>query len=1150
MFKTSAFRCLAFITGLFALAVSAADVTYYFKPGATDWADPSSFCMDSARTVPATKAPSEGDIVETVADTTYEIDSTGPSFGVFANLSKILIADRVVLAIAVAEGTATASPIIRAGTESSVTTGTIRKKGAGTLVLATDTVSQLSYPDNLDVQGGTLSIFPDHNGNNDFFFGNITVASGATLSLPWSRAAGSRTNFHSINVAAGGIVTNATTREGGHDLGFHSYSPTPRPASVIAGTLAGNVRLRGERDILLCGTNATHRQVVALDGGVVAVSTFAAGSDTPLGDVANLWSYSGGGGYAFAGTEAETVTRDFEVGVGKTGFATLGSGAVGITYAGNWIPSVAGGLSAGVRRLALAGSNQTEAVMSGDIKTLQSDGISYPFSISKTGSGIWRLDDTLARFYPNVWRIFGGTLRFDSLAAKGVPCSLGTARTLTADSATAIDDGDYVPYSFLLGGEDAVLENVSAKPAYATGRTVALDGAGGHLRSSNSQPWEMAGVSSVTANATPTLTLDGSGTSEGNIVRDITDGADGAKVSVAKEGAGTWRIGGKLTFSGDLNVKEGTLQIENPQGTREQRPFEYYRISFAQVGDGSASHDIQLRQICLFDADGNRLNGTLKALLGDTRQKGQHKVYVPVRIPAGYAGYDPSMEGHYVNTTHEEEFESCFNEINGYGSPGNEYGVTLQTKSGGACVMTPNDPDTWIRIIMHLPEGSAPVSYFDIQGVAGWAYLPTRLKLEGSCDGQHWKEVWGNVESGTPLSERVTYSGYNKWLSDGSAASNDSHARPPASTRWHLSASSGDFYRAFNWFRLSFAQIGYGDAVGNYLRIREICLFDRFGNRQNTNLVPLINQETALPKNTHPAYVADAIRPGEAGYDPSVSGLKVMACPSGNQSTQEFGASFGGRFADNEGVWDMKWLDASGNALNPTSGDRFSWIPIVMHLADGSEPITHFDIQSCNTVQDMLNNWPTRLMLEGSCDGVHWTVVHDNATKGDAYDYSHYGSGSGYGVDNNCLWLSDGARCNDSGRSTYHKRLLGDGSWTLATSWELPEGPYEQLEYATVQVSGGLLTTASPLTISKFRIDATRGGTLDNFVFAENGTLDIVGSDIPSGMVLPGTYTNCTGLENLVGWTLTLNGKPTRCTLAFNDGKLTLLRPGVMIIVR
>lgn len=192
---------LASLAAVSAMASGAAE--YYFKEGATDWSAATSFCTDSARQIPATSSPQADDVVILCAGTTFELDSESPSFSVFANLSVVRMAEGATLAITVASGRAEAKPSVRAGSAGTVTTGTVVKKGAGELVFTC--ADQLVCPNNLDVREGKLSITPDTTYTGDYFFGNIRVAGGATLSLPWSRSSSSRSNFHSINVEPGGF---------------------------------------------------------------------------------------------------------------------------------------------------------------------------------------------------------------------------------------------------------------------------------------------------------------------------------------------------------------------------------------------------------------------------------------------------------------------------------------------------------------------------------------------------------------------------------------------------------------------------------------------------------------------------------------------------------------------------------------------------------------------------------------------------------------------------------------------------------------------------------------------------------------------------------------------------------------------------------
>ena len=52
-------------------------------------------------------------------------------------------------------------------------------------------------------------------------------------------------------------------------------------------------------------------------------------------------------------------------------------------------------------------------------------------------------------------------------------------------------------------------------------------------------------------------------------------------------------------------------------------------------------------------------------------------------------------------------------------------------------------------------------------------------------------------------------------------------------------------------------------------------------------------------------------------------------------------------------------------------------------------------------------------------------------------------------------------------------------------------------------------------------------------------------------MFLPGTYANCSGLENIAGWTLKIDGTPNaKCKVSVRNGRLYFSRPGFVITYR
>ena len=100
--------------------------------------------------------------------------------------------------------------------------------------------------------------------------------------------------------------------------------------------------------------------------------------------------------------------------------------------------------------------------------------------------------------------------------------------------------------------------------------------------------------------------------------------------------------------------------------------------------------------------------------------------------------------------------------------------------------------------------------------------------------------------------------------------------------------------------------------------------------------------------------------------------------------------------------------------------------------------------------------------------------------------------------------------------------------------------------------AGAHLVAQGAATIPGLTIDAAGAGTVEGFAFAENGTL-VVKNMPKGGGVLPGTYVNCTGFENIANWTLhdADKGRAARgSTIVVSNGEIRIVAPGLMLIVR
>ncbi|MBR4616377.1 MAG: hypothetical protein IKO55_12280, partial [Kiritimatiellae bacterium] len=113
------------------------------------------------------------------------------------------------------------------------------------------------------------------------------------------------------------------------------------------------------------------------------------------------------------------------------------------------------------------------------------------------------------------------------------------------------------------------------------------------------------------------------------------------------------------------------------------------------------------------------------------------------------------------------------------------------------------------------------------------------------------------------------------------------------------------------------------------------------------------------------------------------------------------------------------------------------------------------------------------------------------------------------------------------------------------------EAPENVVNLGPVSVQGGTLVADAPISVSNLVVDATSGGTLDGFAFAENGTLTV--KNLPDGnemVASPGTYANCTGLDGVSRWTLSLDGEPTKKRISVSGGVIRIFSPGTAIVIR
>ena len=1129
------------IASVFACAAAAHGGEFYLKNGVTDWSRPSSYCTDAERTVESDKLPGMNDTIYATGET-FTFDSSTPaglaSIETISNVYEIITSDGTILDFAIPSGEIGIGCRIRYSRTSPGTArlkSTIAKRGEGTLDLQATGSDGFLYAANLDIKAGALKVAQGTTVNQ--YFGELRLASGATIWLPCSTSSASQSTFDRIMAEEDSVITNASTRLAGHAVHVTPASGTYDFESYVKGRMCGAVRIWTDGNISLEGTNNTMPTVTTVQGNygclhsveagerrgvILAASIGMKGEPSSLGTSDAFYGYGAGAGYRYTGL-GEIADKNFCF-YGTAGgnisahpFFLDGGPNGGLIHTGTIAPYSDENNPAALRRLWLIGEHTNECVIGGGMNVLGSSGVTYPIYITKSGTGAWRL--TGSRDHRGGTAIAEGTLRFDSIAERGKLCSLGRSTILTPDDSRAIANGDYVGYAFVLGGggSEAIFEYTGEGYGRCTTRPLVLAGNGGHIRAS-AGPLTFYGISPRDANSTPTLTLDG--TASDCNAYNITNGAAGSSIKVVKDGTGSWTLGGNLDIAGGVTVKKGNLVV-NAHKTPQYADYKWFRVSIAQIGP-STNNVISIRKICLFNSAGVRQNVGLKvpsSIAAYTNLSAATARTVEAHeIGKGEIWFDRSYAGSMVtyNAGSSDLDALCNNTFsNSEGSDGTFY-LKLDVKP------LPGSPATWLPVVMHLPDSADPIAKFDIQAYTNdRKAIPARVMVETSHDGNAWEIVYSNVEEGEDLLAQNIPS-YNRWISDGTTPAEDKTAVPDAPV---LSASGGLTNEYFQWYRLRFAKLGNG---GNVLHIRQIGLFDKAGRRVNRGLSlvegPGTPGETRTILGTMPG-------PGQVGYGYTGAGHKLKC---DDTYIGEIGASFNGVYSGStaeSGRCAFTWYKSDGTSCAPDPSNEDTWIPIVMHL-QAPVAVHHFDIQTFHN--SSLNNSPVRFMLEGSTDGETWHMLYNNATEGEALSANP----TGYNQ-----WLSDQVSASADNRPA------GTG-WTISAPYAV-ENPYVQFaDGLKAQVlSDGVLSTAGTLEVGELTVDAADAGTIEGFAFAQNGVLNLV--NMNGATVLPGTYTGCTGLENIANWTVKVNGHVRKNIRAVvEDGRIRIMMPGISISFR
>ena len=346
-----------------------------------------------------------------------------------------------------------------------------------------------------------------------------------------------------------------------------------------------------------------------------------------------------------------------------------------------------------------------------------------------------------------VWRVLNGTLRYDTIAEAGVNTALGSSTMLYQNlgGVLALDENK-VDYAVWLGDGTSAgranLEYVGATNCVSTTRRFAVTGTGAILNNGGG----FLRLSDFFATNTPTTLILGGANKLDNVVDGVADGGN-ARMSVVKEGSGTWRLGTNCTFTGAIDVKEGRLEIGNPE------KYTYYCWSikenfFTNLASrtGASQQTVRLYSFGLFDDEGtdwvqNLSNDGYYTVNSDNRYKTTACVknarYATFAAAAN-SGVRPGSFRMGTSTAQiyngTQGFTNLFMHV--------DY-ITDWNRSTQQLIRETNSV-SWIVFIMRPPENANPITSWDYVNAWNSSY-PNQLirlsTLEASVDGETWDEI-------------------------------------------------------------------------------------------------------------------------------------------------------------------------------------------------------------------------------------------------------------------------------------------------------------------------------------------------------------------------------------------------------------------------
>ena len=661
--------------------------------------------------------------------------------------------------------------------------GKLIKKGSGALWLKSmrdiykDGSMYYDYYANYDIVEGSVGFNQEGITGISVKVGDLAISNNATFfTLPTAGDSLTYTYVMGLCGAPSALITNLAPigKANNNVLRLSSnnrYSFAGKLVAPVRYFSHGSVDLTGTENTIISSFTQNDNKGRGFNGPYVGIASFGlSGKPSSIGLSGLVYSRESGAAFKYIGNGEETDVRLSVGSVANSPYPAFLSGGDngGLIWGGIWEPYSTDNLL--MQRLVIAGDGENVNVMKGVIKNVEtSGGVTNSFFIRKQGRVIWRIEDSpdgykVSSQMLGVWAVDEGTLQFTSLAEKGFVSSLGMATELYKDFCGVKDESKKISYALVLGGDSTMgtLEYVGTKDEYCSERNIWLYGDGAFINNGTSKI-RFRGVSSIAEGESPSsrgviFTVGGASTAENEILN-ITDSVE-RPVSVVKDGAGTWILGGEQSFRGKLDIKAGKLILRRPEKYTWFRWTLTSKDNQENFTNGNSDY-YQMQEFALFDKDGIRQNCFLVT-------------------NSAYASLQPGQVAYGTDkiakvSAADRDLHRLFDDVKDSAS-GDTYGWH-------ALMRPPNDTSnlqkpvrdnrlSWIPIVMRLPDNANEIKSYDVlyYHASTHARSVTSYFVDGSVDGVNWDRL-STVDT-------VNVDDTNKWQYRGTKKDGEERNKP------------------------------------------------------------------------------------------------------------------------------------------------------------------------------------------------------------------------------------------------------------------------------------------------------------------------------------------------------------------------------------